>query len=61
MQDPAFRVQKIIIPYVINRNMAEFEPDFNNMLDEKEIYDSELEQKVEVVQKKWKDENRKSI
>lgn len=57
LQDPAFRVQRIVIPYVIDRNMIAFKTDLNNLLAQEEIYDSELEQEIEVILEKWKSEN----
>lgn len=47
LQDPAFRVQRIIVPYIIERGLVGFKPDLSKLLSDEEFYDTEIDRMVE--------------
>ncbi|MGH1336788.1 MAG: hypothetical protein ACRBFS_11735 [Aureispira sp.] len=42
LRDTAFRIQRLIISYVIDRNLVQFKVDLATLVDEEEIYEVEL-------------------
>lgn len=53
LNDLAFRVQRMIIPYVIGRNLIQYKPILQRLVNESDIYDDAIEKQVVETLKKW--------